>query len=148
MGEMGGGGWEERGRRVGRQMNKKGARALTTARGARTARRWRDRGRVGGARGTGWLALSSSGGRGAGRPFCGGAGGQGGSFRPGATRARHGAPWAKRPTEPPPPTHHSSVGAKHVYYLSAEFLMGRSLTNAVFNLGLEGAYAEAVRVSV
>lgn len=40
----------------------------------------------------------------------------------------------------------SAKGAKHVYYLSAEFLMGRSLTNAVFNLGLEGAYGEAVKV--
>ena len=33
-----------------------------------------------------------------------------------------------------------------MYYLSAEFLMGRSLTNAVFNLGLEGPYGEAVKV--
>lgn len=32
-----------------------------------------------------------------------------------------------------------------MYYLSAEFLMGRSLTNAVFNLGLTGPYAEALR---
>ena len=31
---------------------------------------------------------------------------------------------------------------KHVYYLSAEFLMGRTLTNAVNNMGLEGEYAE------
>ena len=35
--------------------------------------------------------------------------------------------------------------SKFVYYLSAEFLMGRTLTNAVFNLGLEGGYAEALR---
>lgn len=34
---------------------------------------------------------------------------------------------------------------KFVYYLSAEFLMGRSLTNTVFNLGLEGPYADALR---
>ncbi|PSC73274.1 glycosyltransferase family 35 [Micractinium conductrix] len=34
---------------------------------------------------------------------------------------------------------------KHVYYLSAEFLMGRTLTNAVHNLGLEGEYAEALK---
>lgn len=31
---------------------------------------------------------------------------------------------------------------KFVYYLSAEFLQGRSLLNAVLNLGLEGEYAE------
>lgn len=35
---------------------------------------------------------------------------------------------------------------KFVYYLSAEFLMGRSLTNVVWNLGIEGAYGQAVRV--
>jgi starch phosphorylase len=35
--------------------------------------------------------------------------------------------------------------SKFVYYLSAEFLMGRTLTNAVYNLGLEGKYAEALR---
>lgn len=34
---------------------------------------------------------------------------------------------------------------KFVYYLSAEFLMGRSLTNAVYNLGIDGAYGDAVR---
>lgn len=34
---------------------------------------------------------------------------------------------------------------KFVYYLSAEFLMGRSLTNSVFNLGIDGPYAEAVK---
>ena len=39
----------------------------------------------------------------------------------------------------------SAAGAKHVYYLSAEFLMGRSLTNAVYNLGLDGPYGEAVQ---
>eukprot|EP00798_Chlamydomonas_sp_ICE-L_P021517 gene21517-28501_t len=33
---------------------------------------------------------------------------------------------------------------KRVYYLSAEFLMGRSLINTVLNLGLEGKYAEAL----
>ncbi len=32
-----------------------------------------------------------------------------------------------------------------MYYFSAEYLMGRSLTNSVYNLGLEGEYAEAVR---
>lgn len=34
---------------------------------------------------------------------------------------------------------------KFVYYLSAEFLMGRSLLNTVQNLGLEGAYADALK---
>lgn len=29
-----------------------------------------------------------------------------------------------------------------MYYLSAEFLMGRTLTNAVHNMGLQGEYAE------
>lgn len=33
---------------------------------------------------------------------------------------------------------------KFVYYLSAEFLMGRTLTNAVNNLGLEGTYGKAL----
>lgn len=32
-----------------------------------------------------------------------------------------------------------------MYYLSAEFLMGRTMTNAIHNLGLEGEYAEAAR---
>ena len=39
----------------------------------------------------------------------------------------------------------AKVGAKKVYYLSLEFLVGRSLGNAVSNLGLRGAYAEALR---
>lgn len=34
---------------------------------------------------------------------------------------------------------------KFVYYLSAEFLMGRTMTNAINNLGVEGAYSEAIR---
>ena len=34
--------------------------------------------------------------------------------------------------------------AKRVYYLSLEFLMGRALGNAVVNLGLQGATAEAL----
>ena len=34
---------------------------------------------------------------------------------------------------------------KFIYYLSAEFLMGRSLTNTVYNLGLEGEYGNALR---
>ena len=33
---------------------------------------------------------------------------------------------------------------KRVYYLSMEFLMGRSLTNALYNLGVAGQYAEAL----
>lgn len=41
--------------------------------------------------------------------------------------------------------HHTQVDAKRVYYLSLEFLMGRSLGNAILNLGLKGAYAEAMR---
>ncbi len=35
--------------------------------------------------------------------------------------------------------------AKRVYYLCMEFLMGRSLKNSVFNLGLKDAYAEALK---
>jgi len=35
-----------------------------------------------------------------------------------------------------------------VYYLSAEFLMGRSLTNTVANLGLVGPYADVRILSV
>lgn len=37
-----------------------------------------------------------------------------------------------------------SKDPKFIYYLSAEFLMGRSLTNAVMNLNLKGPYAEAM----
>lgn len=44
-----------------------------------------------------------------------------------------------------PASHPQAKDAKFVYYLSAEFLMGRSLTNSVFNLGLEGPYADALR---
>ena len=39
----------------------------------------------------------------------------------------------------------AKMGAKKVYYVSLEFLIGRSLGNAVSNLGLRGAYAEALR---
>ena len=35
-------------------------------------------------------------------------------------------------------------GNKHVYYLCMEFLMGRSLKNSLFNLGLEGEYRKAL----
>ena len=31
---------------------------------------------------------------------------------------------------------------KRVYYLSMEFLMGRSLTNALYNLQISGPYSE------
>lgn len=34
---------------------------------------------------------------------------------------------------------------KFIYYLSAEFLMGRSLLNTVLNLGLEEEYGQAVK---
>jgi glycogen phosphorylase len=34
---------------------------------------------------------------------------------------------------------------KRVYYLSMEFLMGRSLLNALFNLDVKDAYTEAIR---
>ncbi|PRW61019.1 Alpha-glucan phosphorylase cytosolic [Chlorella sorokiniana] len=41
--------------------------------------------------------------------------------------------------------HWNKEDPKHVYYLSAEFLMGRTLTNAVHNMGLQGDYAEALK---
>ncbi|KAL2620148.1 hypothetical protein R1flu_000353 [Riccia fluitans] len=37
------------------------------------------------------------------------------------------------------------LDTKRVYYLSMEFLMGRSLLNSVFNLGIKDQYAEALR---
>jgi starch phosphorylase len=40
--------------------------------------------------------------------------------------------------------HWAAAKPKRVYYLSAEFLMGRTLTNAVRNLGLGGAYGAAL----
>ena len=39
----------------------------------------------------------------------------------------------------------SEKDPKFIYYLSAEFLMGRSLRNTVQNLGLEGAYGDALK---
>jgi starch phosphorylase len=42
------------------------------------------------------------------------------------------------------PCLHRQQDPKFVYYLSAEFLMGRTLTNAVYNLGLQGPYAQAL----
>ncbi|MDQ3387920.1 MAG: glycogen/starch/alpha-glucan phosphorylase [Gemmatimonadota bacterium] len=41
-------------------------------------------------------------------------------------------------------TRYRETGAKRVYYLSLEFLMGRALGNTMLNLGLEGATAEAL----
>ena len=38
----------------------------------------------------------------------------------------------------------NAAGQKQVYYLSMEFLMGRSLRNSLFNLGLVEPMAEAV----
>lgn len=49
------------------------------------------------------------------------------------------------PLPHPPLTARSKQDPKFVYYLSAEFLMGRSLLNTVFNLGLTGEYGEAVK---
>jgi glycogen phosphorylase len=37
------------------------------------------------------------------------------------------------------------AGAKRVYYLSLEFLMGRAMTNALVNMGLDGPAHEAMR---
>ena len=39
---------------------------------------------------------------------------------------------------------YASKDSKRMYYLSLEFLVGRSMGNAVSNLGLKGAYAEAL----
>lgn len=43
------------------------------------------------------------------------------------------------------PSHAQAEDAKFVYYLSAEFLMGRTLSNAIFNMEVGGPYGEAVR---
>lgn len=40
---------------------------------------------------------------------------------------------------------HEKMNAKQAYYLSMEFLQGRALLNAIGNLELSGAYAEALR---
>lgn len=41
--------------------------------------------------------------------------------------------------------HHTKLDVKRVYYLSLEFLMGRSLGNALLNMRLEGVFAEALK---
>jgi glycogen phosphorylase len=41
--------------------------------------------------------------------------------------------------------HHTKEKIKRVYYLSLEFLMGRSLDNAILNLGIKGNVKEALR---
>ncbi len=41
--------------------------------------------------------------------------------------------------------HHTHEDSKRVYYLSLEFLMGRSLGNAILNMGLKGVYADALK---
>lgn len=41
--------------------------------------------------------------------------------------------------------HHTKLDVKRVYYLSMEFLMGRSLNNAILNMRLEGPFAEALK---
>ncbi|CAN6574674.1 unnamed protein product [Malus baccata var. baccata] len=40
--------------------------------------------------------------------------------------------------------HYEKLNAKQAYYLSMEFLQGRALLNAIGNLELDGAYAEAL----
>ena len=45
----------------------------------------------------------------------------------------------------PPRAAHRDADPKRVYYLSMEFLMGRSLTNALNNLGVVNQYTEALR---
>ncbi|PNH00280.1 Glycogen phosphorylase 1, partial [Tetrabaena socialis] len=40
--------------------------------------------------------------------------------------------------------HWKKEDPKFIYYMSAEFLMGRSLTNTINNLGLKGDYADAL----
>jgi len=41
--------------------------------------------------------------------------------------------------------HFHKVDPKQTYYLSMEFLQGRALTNAIGNLNIQDAYANALR---
>lgn len=41
--------------------------------------------------------------------------------------------------------HHTKLDVKRVYYLSLEFLMGRSLSNALLNMQLDGVFGEALK---
>ncbi|EPS63706.1 phosphorylase, partial [Genlisea aurea] len=41
--------------------------------------------------------------------------------------------------------HYHKVNPKQTYYLSMEYLQGRALTNAIGNLDLQGAYADALK---
>ena len=41
--------------------------------------------------------------------------------------------------------YHTARAPKRVYYLSIEWLLGRSLDNAVLNLGMRNTYEEASR---
>ncbi|KAK4753495.1 hypothetical protein SAY87_001599 [Trapa incisa] len=41
--------------------------------------------------------------------------------------------------------HYHKTDPKQTYYLSMEYLQGRALTNAIGNLGIEGAYADALK---
>jgi glucan phosphorylase len=41
--------------------------------------------------------------------------------------------------------HYREVDPKRVYYLSMEFLMGRSLLNSLYNLDLKETYTEALQ---
>lgn len=41
--------------------------------------------------------------------------------------------------------HHTAADVKRVYYLSMEFLLGRSLQNSLLNLGVDSLYGEALR---
>jgi hypothetical protein len=43
---------------------------------------------------------------------------------------------------------HREQDPKRVYYLSMEFLMGRSLLNTLYNLGIKDQYTGACRVGV
>lgn len=41
--------------------------------------------------------------------------------------------------------HYTKTNAKRIYYLSLEYLVGRSLLNAILNLKLKGEYSEALK---